>query len=145
MENSDKKNNSTWNQAYKLDIKVMDEQHKNFFAIYDELVSCKNSNQGDIIIKSAIDKLLEYTSVHFNSEELLMEKANYTDLEEQKRQHRFFITRIEDLQLAYAHKNPMLYEQLLTFIRKWFLSHISQTDSKYKGTISEYLTSKKTD
>lgn len=144
MNNSGLHENTTWNDAYKLDIEVIDHQHETFFKIYDELVSSKASNKSDTVIKATIDKLLDYTSVHFTMEEALLEKSNYLDIDEQKRQHRFFINRIEDLKIAHAHKNPLLYTQLLTFARKWFLSHISQVDARYKETVTTYLTSKNT-
>lgn len=132
---------STWNDFYKLDIKLIDDQHKVFFEIYDDIIDRNELQSTDDELINFINKLFDYTKTHFKTEEALMERANYAGLEEQKRQHRFFIDRMSALKLAYNHKNVTLYSQLLVFIRKWFLSHILQLDSQYKNDVQSYLLS----
>lgn len=129
----------TWDDSYKLAIPMIDEQHKRFFDIYDDLVNYSQNQVTDEQIHKIIGRLSDYLTIHLREEEALMLAAKYEGLEEHIREHRFFEKKISELKLAETYKNPLLLSQLLLFIRKWFLSHILKMDQKYKESVMKFI------
>lgn len=130
---------STWNDSYKIFIPAIDDQHRTFFNIYDDLRRSSEEGANNEMTQIFISRLCSYIKEHFCEEELLMKAANFDGYEEHLRQHKFFEKKMEELQIAYTYKNPLLRSQLMLFIRKWFLSHISNADFKFKDKVVEYL------
>lgn len=142
MDMGDTKNSNnkpTWNESYEINIPIIDNQHKTFFEIYDDLLSYSTNNEANDQTSIIIKRLTDYLTHHFSTEEALMKAANYKGIDAHIIQHRFFEKKINELKLAHIYKNPQLLSQLLLFIRKWFLSHISQVDFKYKDSVLEHL------
>jgi len=138
-EEKDTAQTSTWNDSYSILIPVIDEQHKGFFDIYDDLLADNSEHPVNEKTQEIIRRLSEYLANHFHDEELLMKNANFEGIDQHINQHRFFENKVNELQLAQTYKNPVLMSQLLLFIRKWFLSHISKADPVYKDTVLEYI------
>jgi hemerythrin-like metal-binding protein len=134
---------SSWNNSYSLNIPMIDKQHINFFRMFDKLLllnqAFKINNEE---IKELIDELDKYTHVHFKTEEELMRKANASDYEQHLIQHGIFINKVEEFKTAYNYGNSVLLDQMVAFMRKWFLMHISEVDSKYAETVQHYMAQK---
>jgi len=128
-----------WSNNYLLDIPIIDEQHRLFFELWEN--ECNNVSINDLEkLKELINKLESYLINHFNTEEELMKKANVSDYDNHVSQHRYFIKKIDELKLEFDYANVMLFENIVNFMKKWFLSHILQTDKLYKESVHNYLT-----
>ncbi len=132
----------TWNNSYMLDIPMIDKQHMMFFKIFDHLLLLNKGNKNYEKIDEVIQELEKYTHNHFNTEEALMRKANEPGIEQHILQHKLFIKKVEEFKIAYSYKNTILMEQMISFMRKWFLMHIAEVDGKYADSVREYLQSK---
>ena len=53
-------------------------------------------------IRQLLKRLEDYTTMHFTHEEQLMEKMGYGGIEEQKKQHRMFVQKLEEFTEAFA-------------------------------------------
>jgi hemerythrin len=49
---------------------------------------------------------------------------------------------VEEFRMALQYNNVVLPEQMIQFMRKWFLMHIKVTDAKYAVEIKSYLKGK---
>lgn len=128
---------NNWDNKYLLDIKEIDEQHKTFFDLWHKgfnQVDAKDHQQ----VAEIIDKLQEYIKVHFKYEEEMMANANYDDLSNHIQEHKFFIQRVDNLRQELSYNNPLLVEKTAMFMKKWFLGHIIQSDSKYKEAVLQH-------
>lgn len=132
---------NNWTDKYLLNIDLIDQQHKVFFELMD-----KEIKQVDIQdyeqLASVIEKLEDYCIYHFKSEEEIMRKSGYKDIEVQIAQHKFFIQKIDILKQELNYSNPLLFEKITGFMKRWFLSHIIQSDKKFQDTVTEYLNDK---
>jgi len=135
--------NSHWNDSYLLNITQIDKQHKIFFKLFDELLVLNNQIDKDDEIKDFIVELQKYSINHFRTEEALMRNAAFPGMELHIIQHDLFIRKIDEFMIAYNYKNPILLGQMITFMRKWLLMHISDEDSKYVLSIQKYLIEKR--
>ena len=50
----------------------------------------------NVRIFDSFKRLEDYTTMHFTHEEQLMEKMGYGGIEEQKKQHRMFVQKLEE-------------------------------------------------
>jgi len=129
----------SWNNSYLLDIPMIDKQHINFFKLFDKLMLMSKENDSYENINEVILELEKYTYNHFNTEEALMRNANVENIDFHVLQHKLFIDKVEEFKLAYTYRNMILVDQMVVFMRKWFLMHISEVDRNYANTVREYL------
>lgn len=127
-----------------MDIAAIDKQHKKFFEIYDDLVvmikdkdTVPHNHIGDVVAE-----LQNYLKIHFQTEERLMQFADCENTENHIKEHEFFIRKIDELALGFKYGNLMLSDELLSFMKKWFLSHILHTDVLYKEKMKAFLEGK---
>jgi hemerythrin len=143
MDSKNKLNkNQTWNNSYLLNIPLIDKQHMKFFKLFDMLLDLNRDVDKYFQIYEVIEELEKYTHEHFNTEEELMLKANAPEYESHLLQHQIFIKKVEDFKSAYSQKKPILLEQMIVFMRKWFLMHIAEVDGKYVEAVHNYLVEK---
>lgn len=141
--NTTTENTGSWNNSLSLNIEVIDNQHKNFFRLFDELLLI-NSEEADREVKIApiIAELQEYAEYHLNTEEGLMKQSNWEDIDSHIKQHNLFRKKCNDFQIEHIYKSKVLLEEMVSFLRKWFMSHISEVDAAYAETVRNYLSKK---
>lgn len=71
-----------------LGVKTMDDEHRRLAALFDEFVAALKDGAPRERVNTIVEQALAATNEHFDSEERLMEKAAYPEIEEEKRQHR---------------------------------------------------------
>ena len=124
-----------------FNIMIIDEQHKRFFGIYHSIVKLSEDKENISAerVNQILNELSDYLKYHFRTEERLMILANYLAVDHHIKEHIYYINKIDEFILGYNYKNPVLLDNMLAFIKKWFLSHIMQTDAKYVDVLKEYL------
>ena len=132
----------TWNSSYKLNIPMIDKQHIRFFILFDRLLELNKELLSYPQILEVIEELDKYSHIHFQTEEALMQKSNSPNIDLHIIQHQIFISKIEEFKIAYSYKNVLLLDQMIIFMRKWFLMHISEVDGKYVESSKKYLADK---
>ncbi len=133
--------NKTWNNAFLLDIPIIDKQHEKFFSIYDNLVKMLNNKvqTDDDKTKQVLIELKDYLKLHFQTEKQLMVQAGYPGVKQHLKQHEFFEKKTDEFILGYEYGNPLLLNNMVVFTKKWFLSHIMQVDAKFKESVVSFL------
>lgn len=125
---------SIWSEKFYLNIPVIDKQHQKFFEIFEKVskgYESKTSQELDALIV----ELEAYLEFHFQEEEKLMRESGYEGYEAHKKQHAFFINRIEEMRNEFDYINPMLFDKIKIFIKKWFVAHILHKDFDYKDSV----------
>jgi len=83
------------------------------------------------MINDIINRLIDYTQYHFETEERLMEAYNFPGYVHHKAEHAKLTRQVQEFQRQYR-QNPMgLSVQLLNFLKSWVADHILQTDKQY--------------
>ncbi|HET9570854.1 MAG TPA: hemerythrin family protein [Bacteroidales bacterium] len=125
----------SWNDRYALGIPLLDKQHQQFSKILDKLSLIRETSYPDDLVEEVIAELKAYSIYHFKSEERILSELSSDNLENQVKQHQVFIKKIEEFENAFRYKNMVLVNQMLLFLRKWFVHHISAEDPKYVESI----------
>ena len=126
-----------WTEQYSVGNPLVDAYHHIFFQMVDEFRTALGE-QSSQAMEERIGFLVDYTLMHFDSEEKLMEKAGYPDLEPHKEQHHQFRDQMLALQAKYrADPGAVEAEQVLLLVQDWFAHHILGTDMQFKPYLGE--------
>ncbi len=124
-----------WRDAFSVGVEKFDKEHLQLVEIVNEMFVIVRDKGDSAALNACLDKLVEYTVFHFDSEEAAMEEANYPGLDEHRKIH-------EDLKgkaVAFVERVKTEGEEVRTefyhFVREWLLNHIMVEDKKY----TEYL------
>ena len=129
---------TNWNDSYLLGIPMIDNQHKKFFVILDNLETL-NQKQEKSEIHSLINELQNYVIYHFKTEEDLMVKSQSPNIDLHVMEHELFRKKVEEFHHSYYNNNEELLNEMISFMRKWLLIHISGTDAEYADSIKSTL------
>lgn len=119
---------------YHTGIEFVDEEHRVLFEIFkranDLIMEEFRLDKYDEIV-NVIEELREYTVKHFNNEEEYMEKINYADIDIQKKMHKTFVDKLENIDLKDLDSNQQEYlMEIVDFLLKWLINHIIKLDKK---------------
>ena len=118
-------------------IKTVDLQHQKFFHLLNEIKMYTLTGEDNTTILEIIDQLEAYTQYHFETENRIMTRIGFPDIDEHLKQHDLFINKIEEFRITYTYKSETLSLQMLSFLQKWFLVHIPEYDNQYVEYIKE--------
>ncbi len=134
---ADMKSMFEWKDTYSTGIHSVDGQHRNLFAIAEELYQAMSTGQGRAAVGRTLDRLIQYTATHFAHEERLMRMHNYPDLPAHKEQHDKLTAQVLEFQSDYRAGKVLMTVQLFQFLRDWLKEHIQTSDLKYAPYLLE--------
>jgi hemerythrin len=124
-----------WSDALSVGVKEIADQHKGLINMLNELNKAIQGGWGKEARKEVIDKLIEYTRVHFTTEESVMSISGYPDVEAHKKQHENLIVMVNDYVKKYEQDPNASSYDLLFFLKRWLTEHIIKSDK----TLGDYL------
>jgi hemerythrin len=127
----------TWDASYSVNVKKCDADHQKLFYLINTLHEAMKSGQGRTIIAGIVHELEWYTQTHFLTEEDLLQRARYPDLDDHRFQHQKFVAQVKQFREDLDARGTANSITVLTFLKDWLASHIKQSDKKY----SEHLRS----
>jgi hemerythrin len=95
----------------------MDDQHGILMDAMNELRLAVVRGAGREQTSELLDRLIELTRMHFQSEEQLMAQTSYPDLEH--------------------HGDGVQMSTLMAYLRDWFMEHIEGLDQEYGPWLNE--------
>jgi hemerythrin len=120
-----------WSDDYSVQVVSIDAQHRNLFAIAHELYDAMSAGQGRMACGKILDRLVQYTAVHFAFEERLMRSNNYDELTAHKAEHDVLTAQVVQFQSDYQRGTATLSVELLHFLKGWLEKHIKGSDVRY--------------
>lgn len=121
----------TWNHACAVGVKAMDEQHAVLMDTLNEIRLALVRGQGREQVSGTLNRLIEFTRMHFASEEQLLESHGYPGASEHRDAHRKLLGQIEEAALRTQHNDDLRMKSTLLFLRDWYMSHLEDFDSRY--------------
>ena len=131
-----------WDETYRIGHEMIDSQHQHLFELADGLfnvqvagIECKREN-----VEQLIQKCAEYVIFHFASEEELMQRIGYPDIESHVKEHRDFSSYVSTLVSDFSSGKDICLGQLYTYLSKWLVQHITLEDRKLVPYIGSLVT-----
>ena len=128
-----------WHPSYSIGINLIDEQHMELINLTNRLFRSCMSGQGleysKNIFLDSIHDAVNYVGYHFGTEEKIMERINYPEFKNHKKQHTDFVKevfiKVDDINSG-RYPNPLSF---VYFLKDWVLHHIAVCDKK----MGEYI------
>ncbi len=120
-----------WNDSFALGVPLIDAQHKQLFTIISELNDAMLRRQGNAVLGTTLDKLLDYTAKHFSAEEQMLVSKGYFALAQHKRIHEHFKSMIKKYSDDFKAVSISVNVQLMNLLQDWLVHHIQGTDMEY--------------
>ena len=124
-----------WHEYNETGIIIIDEQHKGIVSIINTLFYLMSIGYDNGLHLRVINAIKNYSSIHFITEENLLETSEFKDTEEHKEQHRKLIHDLEQIE-----RNEIKVHEvnvLLDFLKKWWIEHINEQDQLYAQHLRE--------
>ena len=126
-----------WTASYSVGVGSVDGQHQNLFAMCRELHAAMVAGQGKAALSRILDRLVQYTVVHFAHEERLMRLYDYPEFAAHKAQHEGLKAQVLKFQQDFESGRAAITVQLLQFLRSWLQQHIQGSDQKLAPYLKE--------
>jgi methyl-accepting chemotaxis protein len=128
----------SWDKKYMIGITSIDLQHKKLVEIINELYMGFGAADNSRILKRVIKQLIEYTEYHFGEEEKFFAQTEYPDMKEHLSQHRKFVKKMKQFAKEVEKGDISASFDIIDYLKKWLLDHISKTDRKYVPHLSKH-------
>jgi hemerythrin-like metal-binding protein len=124
-----------WKAAFDTGIADIDAQHR---TLVDLLNQCEHTARHDPhgLSPATVARLKSHALDHFALEESCLAAANFEGIDLHRTQHRYFASRMAELEALPCHASPAL-ASLTAFLRKWFLFHVTGADRDYVACLTK--------
>jgi hemerythrin len=120
-----------WKSDYAVNIPSIDGQHQNLFATGRELYAAMSAGHGKAALGQILDKLVQYSAMHFAYEERLMETHKYPDFAKHKAEHDALVKQVVAFQAEFSAGRSTMAVPVLQFLKDWLEKHIKGSDLAY--------------
>ena len=127
-----------WNDSYLLGVMEIDKHHQHLVELLNKTHEEFMKGAPAESIGAVLDKLINYATYHFISEEQLMVKIGDPGLAEHREEHGRFTRRVVEIQTDFHSGNKNLSNEVLLFLKNWLTNHILKTDAMYGQFITDH-------
>jgi len=121
-----------WKPEYSVGVEAIDSQHKDLFQIFDDLEQARREEEDISRVIQILYELMSFATQHFDDEEKLMQQTQYPDFLAHANQHfEFKETILNFCQQAVEQCEHSMLDDLMTFLRTWFQTHLLKSDRAY--------------
>ena len=126
----------TWNHACSVGVKAMDEQHAVLMDSLNDIRLSLVQGKGREHVSERLNRLIEFTRMHFASEEQLLEKYAFPGSVEHRDAHQRLLAQLEEAALRTQHHDELHMRAILQFLRDWYTSHVEDHDRQYAAWLN---------
>lgn len=126
-----------WKDSFSVGIDVIDQDHKKLLGMINQLQTAAHYQTDEALIESTLNDLIEYTKYHFSREEKMMEKNNYPDFENHKKQHEAMVEQVTGFINEYRVDKTRTIENVIMYLKTWLINHINGSDKEYAPYIKD--------
>ena len=126
-----------WTPDNNLGIPIIDEQHRGIVSTINSLFYFMRNKRGLEAMNPTISMIEQYTKIHFLTEEALLERSAYPGRENHLNLHQRLNEKM--FSVSTVSKRTGNPEELLTFLKSWWMNHINEHDRAYADHVRQYL------
>jgi hemerythrin len=127
----------TWNHACTVGVRALDDQHGILMDTMNDLRQAVVKGCGQEPMSALLDRLIEFTRMHFFSEERLMEQSGFPGLAEHRAEHHRLIGLLRDASHRFQRGEAGPIHALLGQLREGYMDHIAGPDQQYGPWLNE--------
>ncbi len=127
-----------WLPDYEVEVAEIDEQHKKFVLLINDLYDTVEVGSEEIILGDILDQLAAYANYHFATEEKYFDKFDYPDSASHKGVHQKFRDTVADFQQNYVGQEDEYAMKVMDFMKSWLTNHIITVDKAYADCFHDH-------
>ncbi|MEL0585946.1 MAG: bacteriohemerythrin [Candidatus Thiodiazotropha sp. (ex. Lucinoma kazani)] len=128
----------SWCDEYSVNVGEIDIQHQKMLEIVNNLHTAVEECRDKSILKGLLIELVDFTHMHFSTEERYMNEYDFPGSESHKHEHKVLLQHLDNLVAAVSSGRYPTFCSDYDVSSDWFLFHVSNSD-KNLGT---YLNTK---
>ena len=126
-----------WDPRYSVDIAEIDREHRNLFALLDTLYAAMQEGKADQVIAKILERVVDYTVLHFAHEERLFAQYGYPDAAAHKAEHARLTAQAKGLAARLKSRQGDVPVATLKFLCDWLAQHILGADQQYSAFLTQ--------
>lgn len=127
-----------WSDSLNVGVKILDEQHEKLFDYVNTFYSKLYSNNNRENLNQILTDLYNFTYFHFQTEEKLLKKISYPDIENHKNDHDAFLSNLVAYQNLLKINSLNLSMEIINYLKNSIIHHILISDKP----LAEYILKK---
>ena len=130
-----------WLSAYEVNVTEIDEQHRELFRMFNQLMDIVWDGKGKDAMKEMLDFTVSYAATHFGTEERYMQQYGFPGYIDHKKLHDNFKADVLKFIKEYE-ENGASTEMVVAAISNlgnWTREHIRATDQKLGEFLSQAM------
>jgi hemerythrin len=120
-----------------VDIRAMDDQHGILMDTLNELRLTVLRGYHREEVNQLLKQLVDFTRMHFSSEEQLLEQFDYPGLADHRAEHQRLLLQIQESANKLRHSESMHMRPLLGFLCDCYQEHMEGADKEYGPWLNE--------
>jgi hemerythrin len=130
-----------WSEILATGIEIIDEQHKQLVNLTNELFrACMRGGETlDAVFKETMSRMVEYVKFHFTFEQQMLQRVNYPDFVNHKKEHDTLIKTVLETTKDYGGGKRFVPNNFVRYLKDWIVSHIGHNDKMYAAYIMEQM------
>ena len=121
----------TWSHECIVGVQAMDDQHGILMDTLNELrrMLVKGAERRNICLQ--LERLIDFTQMHFHSEEQLLRQHGFPRTDEHRNAHHALLTRLYKALENLNREEIIHFSSVLQFLPAWYQEHVEQLDQPY--------------
>ena len=127
----------TWNHACGVGVRAMDDQHGILMDTMNELRLAVVHGRGREQVSELLDRLIEFTRMHYWSEEQLLEQNGFPGLAAHRAAHHSLLAQMMEAAHRVQYSRGVEMNSLLCRLRDGYMEHTEGLDQEYGPWLNE--------
>lgn len=120
-----------WDDSFSVKVAEIDSQHKKLVQLINDINDAMKQGKGKEVIGNVLNELINYTAVHFKTEEKYFDQLNYTETATHKLEHSNLVKKVVEFRTEFQNGRQSMTIDVLNFLVTWLKNHILIEDMKY--------------
>ena len=125
-----------WDPRYSVHIARIDREHRKLFALLDTLYAAMQQGEADQVIAKILERVIDYTALHFAHEEELFAEYGYPGAAAHKAEHARLSAQAKGLAARLKSRQGDVPVATLKFLCDWLAQHILGSDQQYSAFLT---------
>jgi len=122
-----------WTDSLSVGVELFDKQHHKLVDMVNELYDALVSGRTNDVMGEILERLIDYTVEHFQSEEEYFNKYGYPFSKRHKQEHDSLTEEVFSLKEKFFKGDVTISYETMTFLQEWLQKHILESDMDYKA------------
>lgn len=119
-----------WSDEFSVNVEEIDNQHMKLLALVNTLHAAVESQIDKSVLHQMLVDLVEYTRLHFATEERLMAEHGLSQLKLHQREHHLLLRHLNELTKSVSNGRYPTFFSDYDVSNDWFLNHILNFDKE---------------